>query len=152
MVGTVGSTALAPPRLPVVDVSYVDGGRSRISVSTSQGPRRRRFLALMVGAPRSPAPTPPRGATMSSTFLTKSFFRVCRYPTDRVPLHTSLKSRQIVGRASTHCHVPCGSGPHLPAEVGSSAAMCPMAPDHTSWLRWAPVLPGALWFQTSPPS
>jgi hypothetical protein len=40
----------------------VDGGRSWISSSdTSQGARRRRFLALMVDAPGSPAPAPPRG-------------------------------------------------------------------------------------------
>jgi hypothetical protein len=40
----------------------VDGGRSRISSSgTAQGPRHRRFLALMVGALGSPAPAPPKG-------------------------------------------------------------------------------------------
>jgi hypothetical protein len=43
----------------------VDDGRSWISVSTRQGVRRRRFLALMVGAPRSPSAST-RG--MSSTF------------------------------------------------------------------------------------
>jgi hypothetical protein len=42
----------------------VDGGRSRIySSDTSQGARRRRFLALMVNAIRSTAQTPPKGAT-----------------------------------------------------------------------------------------
>jgi hypothetical protein len=41
--------------------SNVDGERSRISSSgTSQGGRHRYFLMLMVGAPGSPAPTPPR--------------------------------------------------------------------------------------------
>jgi hypothetical protein len=41
----------------------VYGGRSWISSSgTTQGARHRRFLALMVGAPGSPAPTPPREA------------------------------------------------------------------------------------------
>jgi hypothetical protein len=40
----------------------IDGGRSRISnSSTSHGARRRHFLALMVGAPRSTAPAPFRG-------------------------------------------------------------------------------------------
>jgi hypothetical protein len=43
------------------------------------------------------------------------------------------------------CHVPYGSGPRLPAEVDSSAATCPMALDLASRLRWAPVLPRALW-------
>jgi hypothetical protein len=36
MVGTLGSLALAPRGL-IVDAFYVDGGRSRISVSTRQG-------------------------------------------------------------------------------------------------------------------
>jgi hypothetical protein len=44
-----------------VDIFYVDGGHSWITISTSQGPRRRRFLALMVGATGSTAPTPPKG-------------------------------------------------------------------------------------------
>jgi hypothetical protein len=75
----------------------------------------------------------------------------CRYPTDRVPLHTSLKSRQVAVRASTHCHLPYGSKPYLPAEVGSGAAMCHMALNLASRLRWAPVLPCVLWLRTSPP-
>jgi hypothetical protein len=33
-----------------------------------------------------------------------------------------------------------GSGPCLLGEVSSGAATCPMAPDLTSWLRWAPML------------
>jgi hypothetical protein len=46
----------------------VDGGCSRIfSSCTSQWARRRRFLALMVGAPGSSAPTPLGG--LPSTFL-----------------------------------------------------------------------------------
>jgi hypothetical protein len=75
----------------------------------------------------------------------------CRYPADRVPLHTSLKSIQVVGRASTRCHMPYGSGPRLLTEVGSSIAMCPMAPGLASWLKWALALPRALWLRTSPP-
>jgi hypothetical protein len=35
----------------------------------------------------------------------------CRYPADRVLLHTSFKSRQVAERASTCCHVPYDSGP-----------------------------------------
>jgi hypothetical protein len=58
------------------------------------------------------------------------------------------------------CRVPYSSGPRLPAEMGSSAATCPMAsnitsvgsvaamcptaPDLTSLLRWAPALPRVL--------
>jgi hypothetical protein len=86
MVGPPGSTALTPPRGAVIDVSYhcwwvlpdlqlwhltggspstflsVDGGRSRIyNFDTSQGVRRRCFLALMVDAPGSLAPTPSSG-------------------------------------------------------------------------------------------
>jgi hypothetical protein len=82
MVGALGSLS-APARRPAVDVFYVDGGWSRfyssgafqgvrrrrflrdggrswISVSTHQGACHRRFLALMVDAPGSIAPTPPR--------------------------------------------------------------------------------------------
>jgi hypothetical protein len=41
------------------------------------------------------------------------------------------------------CHVPYGSEPRLLTEMASSAAMCPMALDLTSRMRWAPVLPHA---------
>jgi hypothetical protein len=34
-----------------VDVFYVNGRRSRISVITHQGPRHQSFFVLMVGAP-----------------------------------------------------------------------------------------------------
>jgi hypothetical protein len=48
--------------------SNIDGGRSRISTSgTSQGVYRRRFLALVVDTPGSPALAPPGGPP--STFL-----------------------------------------------------------------------------------
>jgi hypothetical protein len=46
---------------PTVNVLYIDGGCSRISVIASHGAHHRCFLALMVGAPGSLAPTPPRG-------------------------------------------------------------------------------------------
>jgi hypothetical protein len=41
-------------------------------------------------------------------------------------------------------HVSSGSGPHLPVEVGSGAATCPVAPDLASRLRWASTLPRVL--------
>jgi hypothetical protein len=50
------------------------------------------------------------------------------------------------------CHVSYGSGPLLPAEVGSDAAMCHMALDLTSRLRRARTLPCVLWHRTSPPN
>jgi hypothetical protein len=68
-------------------------------------------------------------------FVSKYQYGSCQYPADRVPLHTSLKSRQVAGRVFTHYHVPYGSGPHLPAEVGSSATTCPMASDIAFRLR-----------------
>jgi hypothetical protein len=99
MVDASRSTAPAPSREPAIVVFYVDGGCSCISISTSQGVRHRRFLALMVGAPGSIAPAPPReliidvlqlgdsrsqtfgnasqGATMSNTFLSKTFWGSC---------------------------------------------------------------------------
>jgi hypothetical protein len=43
-----------------------------------------------------------------------------------------------------HCHVPYSSGRHFPIKVGSDAVTCPMPPDLTSQLRWAPTLPHIL--------
>jgi hypothetical protein len=48
---------------PVVDVCHFDGGRSRISVSILLGACHRCFLALMMGALRSPSASP-RGSTV----------------------------------------------------------------------------------------
>jgi hypothetical protein len=60
LVGAPGSLS-APARGPTDDVFYVDGECSRFYNSgTSQGARRRRFLPLMVDAPRSTSQTPPR--------------------------------------------------------------------------------------------
>jgi hypothetical protein len=59
----------APARGPVIDVCRIDGGRSRISVSILPGARRRRFLALMVGAPGSLAPALPRGAAVDVCYV-----------------------------------------------------------------------------------
>jgi hypothetical protein len=93
----------------------------------------------------------------------------CWYPTHRVPLHTSFKSRQGVGHASTRSYAahsarlrpPClgglqrsrvsyGSGPHLPAQEGSGVTMHPAAPDLTQPQWWALVLPCVTQFQTPP--
>jgi hypothetical protein len=76
---------------------------------------------------------------------------ICWYPEDRVPPHTSFKSRQGAGRASTHYHVPCSTQPLLPIEVSSGTFMCPAVPDLTFLSRWAPVLPYVLWPWVSPP-
>jgi hypothetical protein len=54
---------------------------------------------------------------------------VCRYSKDRVPPHTSSKSKQEAGRASTRCHVSSSFKSHLPVEVDSDTTTCPMAPD-----------------------
>jgi hypothetical protein len=43
MVGAPGSS-VSTPRGPAIDVFCVDGGRSQISGTTSQGGRHRRFL------------------------------------------------------------------------------------------------------------
>jgi hypothetical protein len=69
MVGAPESPALAPPRGPVVDVFYVDGGRSWISINTHQVVYRRHFLALMMGASESPALTPPRGSDIDIFYV-----------------------------------------------------------------------------------
>jgi hypothetical protein len=69
MMGALGSTAPAFRRGPTVDVFYVDGGLSQISVSTCQGPRRRRFLPLIVGTLRSTAPASPRGPAVDVFYV-----------------------------------------------------------------------------------
>jgi hypothetical protein len=103
---------------------------------------------------------------------------LCRHPEDRVPPHTSSKSRQGAGRASTRCHVSCSFGPHLPAEVSSGTATfpaapapmlphgpeprllaelssgavtCSSAPDLASLSRCALALPRVPWLRTLPP-
>jgi hypothetical protein len=50
-----------------------------------------------------------------------------------------------------HYHVPYGSEPCLPAEVGSDAATCPMAPDPTSLLGKSLMLPRVARLWTPPP-
>jgi hypothetical protein len=82
----------------------------------------------------------------------------CRYPADRVPLHTNLKSRQRVGRAFTRrhvssstgplplcqgvlqcCHMSRGTGPLSPARKGSRAMTCIVSLDPISLLGRAPT-------------
>jgi hypothetical protein len=75
----------------------------------------------------------------------------CRYPTDRVPPHTSFKSRQGAGHASTRCDLPDSSRPHLTIEVDSGGVTCPAAPDLASLLRGAPALPRVPQLWTLPP-
>jgi hypothetical protein len=74
----------------------------------------------------------------------------CQYPAVRVPPRTSFMSSQGAECASTRCHTSCGSGSRLPDKEGSSAITCPVAPDPTSPLGRASVLPRVprLW---SPP-
>jgi hypothetical protein len=59
-------------------------------------------------------------------------------------MHTSFKTRQKAGCASTRHHVSYISRPCLPASVGSGVAMCLTTPDPTSLLERAPVLPCVL--------
>jgi hypothetical protein len=70
---------------------------------------------------------------------------LCHYPTDRVPLHTSFKSRQGAGHAPMRCHVPCSTGPCLPAKVVSRVATCPVALDPASLIGRALMLPRVPW-------
>jgi hypothetical protein len=62
--GTGTPTGARGGAVDVKEVFNNDGGRSQISVSTRQGARRQRFLALMVAALGSPASTPPRRPTV----------------------------------------------------------------------------------------
>jgi hypothetical protein len=75
----------------------------------------------------------------------------CRYHVDRVPLHTSFKSRKGAGHAPTRRHVPCSTGPYLPANVGSETVMCPVVSDPASMMKRAPALPRILQIQILPP-
>jgi hypothetical protein len=68
MVGVPGSPS-APARGPIVDIFYVDGGHSRISISIHQGAHHRRFLVLMVSTPRSTAPKSPKGSTVGIFYV-----------------------------------------------------------------------------------
>jgi hypothetical protein len=66
MVDAPGSSAM-PPRGELSTFFSVDGERSWISGTASQKAHHRWFLALMVGAPGSPAPTPPKGPTVNDS-------------------------------------------------------------------------------------
>jgi hypothetical protein len=110
VVGAPGSPA-SPPRGPAIDIFKINVGRSR----TSDTP-------------------PPQGACYLFNWQDKNSEKpsgemICwphhrirslsqgglrghyRYPADRVPMRTSFKIRQVAGRASTRCHVPCSFGP-----------------------------------------
>jgi hypothetical protein len=76
---------------------------------------------------------------------------ICGYPEDRVPSHTSSKSTQGAGRASTRCHVSCNFGSNLPTDVGSGTTMFPTAPDLASLLKWTPALPRVSQLRSLPP-
>jgi hypothetical protein len=81
MVHAPGSLAPAPPRGPPSTFLSVDGGRSRIFVSTRQGARCRRFLTLMVGAPGSTATATPRGPVIDVCYVDGE--------RSRIPVNTS---------------------------------------------------------------
>jgi hypothetical protein len=73
----------------------------------------------------------------------------CRFPADRVAPCMNFKTRQGARCAPTRCHVSHSSRPCLPAQAGSNAAACPMAPDPASLLRRAPTLPCVPQLRTS---
>jgi hypothetical protein len=75
----------------------------------------------------------------------------CRYPTDRVPLHTSFKSREGAKRAPTRRHVPCSTEPCLPTKVGSRGATCLVASDPAFLIGRASAPPPVPWLWTPPP-
>jgi hypothetical protein len=95
---------------------------------------------------------------------------LCRYPTDRIPPHTSSKSRRRVRRALTRAyvsmassyairhgqlecrHTSCVASSRLLAQDSSSAAMCPVTPAPESRLEADRVMPHGSWHQLLPPS
>jgi hypothetical protein len=56
-----------------------------------------------------------------------------------------------MGRAPTHHHVRCSTGPCLPAKVGSSTVTCPMAPNPAFLIGRAPAPPRVPWLRSPPP-
>jgi hypothetical protein len=75
----------------------------------------------------------------------------CWYPVDWVPLHARFKSIYGARRAYTCCHVPCNTGPCLPAKVGSGAATCPVALNPAFLIGRPPAPPRVPWLRTPPP-
>jgi hypothetical protein len=92
--------------LRVVDVCYVDGGCSWISVSTSEGAHHRHFLTLMVDAAESPTSAPPREPAIDVFYVDGG----C----SRISVSTSQGGRHrcffmlIVGAPGSHQHLPGG--------------------------------------------
>jgi hypothetical protein len=76
---------------------------------------------------------------------------VCRYPEDRLPLHTSIKLSQRTGRAPTRRHVTYSTRRCLPVKVGSRVATCPVTLDPTFLIGRAPTPSCVLWLRTLPP-
>jgi hypothetical protein len=82
----------------------------------------------------------PPGLQFNQVLSIKPKCRVCRHPEDRVPPHTSSKSRQGARWAPTLPRVPCLSAlPHR--EESSGATTYSSAPDLASLPRWASMLP-----------
>jgi hypothetical protein len=81
-------------------------------------------LSVNVGKPSTPMAVRSTTNLWTTPPTRSTTLRTCRYPEDRVPPHTSSKSRQGAWRASMRCRVRYSFGPHLPAEVGFGAATC----------------------------
>jgi hypothetical protein len=111
----------------------VDGGRYQTSSSsTSRGPTvddREKSSRQSSGAPKNWPHL--RVRSLSRGGLGGLY----RHPEDRVPPHTSSKSRQGACHASTRCHVSRSFRPHLLPEVGFGAVTCPVTPGLASLLR-----------------
>jgi hypothetical protein len=90
---------------------------------------------------------PYRLGTLTYKSQVKTSYRVCIHTLSRV-LWLQISPPDWGGLQ--RCHMSYDSGPQLPAEVGSDAAMSPMAPDLASRLRWASALPRIHWLWTSP--
>jgi hypothetical protein len=74
-----------------------------------------------------------------------------RYPADRVPLHTSFKSREGAERAPTRHHMPYSTEPCFPTKVGSRAATCLVTSDPAFLIGRASAPPRVPWLWIPPP-
>jgi hypothetical protein len=111
----------------------------------------------MVDAPRSSAPIGPTSSSQPLPRWARGPLSVpWRLGTPAYKIWVKTRSMTCIHalprRGGLLCHhMSYGPGPRLLAEVSSGTATCPSAPDLTSLMRWAPMLPHEPRPQTSPP-
>jgi hypothetical protein len=100
----------------------------------------------LVGLGRQQVPSRPDTPTYRLQVKTRS--RVCIHA---LPCVLQPRTQPPCQDGLPRSYVSYGSRPHLPAEMGSSAATCPMALDLDNLPRRAPALSCVIWLWASPP-